>query len=210
MRMPAETGGDFKPAPAGTHRAVCVSVVDLGSHMEQFQGQPAKMKRKVRVSWELSDEPMDNGKPFIVGKKYTLSSNEKATFRLHLEAWRGKRFEPHDFGPGGFEPKRLLGAPCLLNITHDERDGKTYANVAGISPMVKGMDKPAPAGDLVYFSMEEPADPDGKMAAAFASLPEYWQNEIKKSPEFADWSTGAPPRPTDRNPPPPDDSDIPF
>ena len=39
MPIIAKTGGDFTPAPAGTHAAVCVDVIDLGVIEVNYQGK---------------------------------------------------------------------------------------------------------------------------------------------------------------------------
>jgi hypothetical protein len=36
----------------------------------------------------------------------------------------------------------LLGDACLLNVVHTEKDGHTYANIQGASPLPKGMTAP--------------------------------------------------------------------
>ena len=90
-------GGSFTPVPAGSHLAVCYRIIDLGTQKVVFQNEN-KFLRKVMVSWELPDEKMDDGRPFVISKRYTWSMHEKATLRKHLEAWRGKGFSEEDFG----------------------------------------------------------------------------------------------------------------
>ena len=36
----------------------------------------------------------------------------------------------------------LLGEACLLNVVHTEKEGNTYANIQGASPLPKGMIAP--------------------------------------------------------------------
>ena len=207
MRLPPETStGDFAPAPAGTHVAICTQVIDLGTVTESFQGGPPKPKRKVRIAWELSGESMSDGRPFLVGKTYTFSSDPKATLRHNLESWRGKPFEPTDFGPEGFDVRRLLGVPCLLNVVHAEREGKKWAAIAAIMPLAKGMAKPTMVGEALFFSMDEAAFDE----ATYAKLGEYWRTRIAETPEYKHWHvTGGKPA-SDLSPPPPGDDDISF
>jgi hypothetical protein len=126
---------EFTPAPAGLHQAVCVDVVDLGM-LEVTYGGKTKQQHKVRVVWQI-DESMDDGKRFIVQKRYTLSLSEKATLRKDLESWRGKPFTRDE--EMGFDLERLIGVNCFLNVVHASRDGKTYANVASVVPLKRGM-----------------------------------------------------------------------
>ncbi len=128
-------GDDFQPAPAGTYRAVCVDVIDKGIVEVTYQGK-TKRQHKVSVAW-LIDEKRDDGKPYLVFKRYTLSLNEKATLRKDLESWRGKAFTRDE--EMGFDVEAVLGANCLLNVQHQKKGDKTYANVVSVMPLMKGM-----------------------------------------------------------------------
>ena len=79
----------FTPTPEGLHQAVCVDVVDLG-----LVDGPWGAKPTVELRWELDLANEETGRPFLVSKRYTLSLNEKATLRQHLQAWRGRAFTP--------------------------------------------------------------------------------------------------------------------
>lgn len=176
-------GGDFKPAPTGTHRALCVGVIDLGTQTTNFQNKDGSPKtaHQIRLTWQLCDEFMDDGRPFALSKDYTFSTHEKATFRKDLEAWRGKKFEEADFGPGGFEPKNLLNKGCLLTVVHTDKGDKTYANVAGVSGMPKGMGKPQEIADPIYLSL----DLGEFNQQTFEGLSDYLKDRIRKAPEYA-------------------------
>ncbi len=131
----AGSGKVFKPCPAGVHDAVCAFVVDLGfEYSEQYQ----KESRKVAIVWEIN-EPADDGKPYMISKRYTLSLNEKAALRAHLEGWRGSKFTDEQLK--GFDLEVLIGKQCQLQIIHNERDGKTYSNIQTVLP--KGKHSPA-------------------------------------------------------------------
>lgn len=135
-------GGDFKRVPVGVFAARCWSMVDLGTQRVEYQGE-AKLQRKVQIGWELFGED-ENGEPLVIdglpmtiSKRYTLSLSPKSKLRPDLEAWRGRPFT--DDEAKGFDLHALIGAPCMLNITHTERNGKTYSNVASITPLPKQM-----------------------------------------------------------------------
>lgn len=147
----SETGTEFTPAPAGTHQGVCVDVVDLGLVKTQW-GE----KRMVRVVWQI-DETMDTGKRFIVQRRYTASLNEKAALRHDLEAWRGRPFTADELKQ--FDVENVLSANALLNIVHQTKEGKTYANVKSLSPILKTMTKLEPTADYVRVQDREPETP---------------------------------------------------
>lgn len=135
-------GGDFKRVPVGVFAARCWSMVDLGTQRVEFQGE-VKLQRKVQIGWELFGED-ENGEPLVIdglpmtiSKRYTLSLSPKSKLRPDLEAWRARPFTEEE--AKGFDLHKLIGASCMLNITHTERNGKTYSNVASITPLPKQM-----------------------------------------------------------------------
>ena len=75
-------GRDFTPAPEGLQRAICADVVDLGMEESQWGA-----KHKVRVYWQLEERDED-GRRFIVVKKYTLSLHRKSSLCADLTSWR--------------------------------------------------------------------------------------------------------------------------
>jgi hypothetical protein len=131
----SDSGKDFQPAPPGVHQAVCVDVVDLGILEVTYKGE-TKKQHKVNLAWQINED-RDDGKPYLVFKRYTLSLSEKATLRKDLESWRGRKFTRDE--EMGFDLENVIGVNCLLNITHNQVGDKTYANVVSIMPLAKGM-----------------------------------------------------------------------
>ena len=180
MKWSDSGGGDFEQAPAGTHVARCVRLIDIGTQFGEYQGKPNAL-RKVVVTWELPNELMTEGdfrgKPFLVNKWYTASLGEKANLRKDLVNWRGREFTDEELR--GFEAKKILGTTCMLSLTPNEK-GKV--RVTGVMKLPKGSDAPQQINPSIYFSLER----DEFNQATFDSLSEFWQGEIKKSPEWAD------------------------
>lgn len=180
MFLPKPEGGDFTPPPAGTHIATCYRVVDLGTQLVEFNGE-TKKQRKVMLSWELPDELMDDGRPFTINKRYTYSGHEKAQLRKDLESWRGAPFQDADFGPGGFDIRKVIGVPCLLSIVHEtNKMGKLFANITAVVKPPKGTARPALVNTPTTFSLDE-FDPH-----TFHDFPDWLKTVIMKSPEYAD------------------------
>lgn len=142
---------EFTPAPPGVHQGVCVDVIDKGILEVTYAGK-TKQQHKISIAWQI-DERRDDGKRFLVYKRYTLSLNEKATLRKDLEGWRGRAFTRDE--EMGFDVENVLGVNCLLNIQHNQVADKTYANVVSIMPLVKGMAKIA-ANDYIREVDREP------------------------------------------------------
>lgn len=172
-------GGDFEITPEGVHNAVCIAVIDIGTQASSYQGKE-KQTPKILVRWEI-DELMEDGRPFMVQQRYTASMHEKATLRKHLEAWRGKKFTDAELGPGGFSMNKLLGAGCQLQIVHEENNGKTYANIASIMKLSKGMKALEPTVDPILLDLESAATFDKDV---WESLSDNMKEIIAKSPEY--------------------------
>jgi hypothetical protein len=140
MPIIAKAGAAFTPAPAGTHAAVCVDVIDLGMIEVTYQGKTQR-KHKIVIAWQI-DEDRDDGKPFLVRRRYTCSLHEKATLRRDLESWRGRAFSDQELQ--AFDIENLLSVGCLINVIHESRNGSTYANVASVMRLPEGMTAPTP------------------------------------------------------------------
>lgn len=185
-------GGDFSPAPQGTHLAICNMVVDLGKQRGEYQGTP-NIKHKVYIRWELPHERLKwtdrDGKeqegPRVVSKTYTVSLHENSALRADLVGWRGRNFTPEE--EAAFDISKLLGVPCMITIVHKESAGKTFANVQSVSGVPKGMDRPqsCEVSPLLY---------DDENTMSWDRLPEWLQkkiqeqvqDEVRTSPQYAD------------------------
>lgn len=187
MLLPPKNEIEFELSPAGSHIAVCYRAIDLGTQKVEYKGQ-SKLQRKIMLSWELCDEFMTKGKneglPFSIHKKYTLSSSDKATLRADLESWRGKPFSDEDFG--SFEIGKLLGIGCMIGIIHNENNGKTYANIKSIMRLPKGIVAKTPINPIIYFSLTDFKQDvydclSENLKATIALSPEY--QSLKRMPD---------------------------
>ena len=143
----------FTPIPSGTIQAICIWCYDIGTHETQFGTEEPKMKQKVIITFEVQSERIEiDGEdlPRVISHTYNLSLHEKAILCKHLEGFRGKVFTEEE--KKGFDLTTILGHNCLLNITHNESNGKTYANISSISPLMKGMPKLTPETPIRWYS----------------------------------------------------------
>lgn len=176
----------FELAPEGMHVARCYRIIDCGTVMDRKFGKP---KRLGWIFWELPATNRNAGKtgdlvgPFTVGKRYTLSHNEKAILRLDLESWYGRRFDTRVLDErGGIAIEKLVGRAALLNIVHSE-DGQ-YANVVSVNPLPDGMQCP-PAVNPPFIFGFDPYEP-----GVFAKLSDRMQEFIKGSAEWQKINNG--------------------
>lgn len=177
--LPSPNESTFTPVPEGNHIAVCYRVVDLGTQRGEWKGKE-KHQRKLLVSWEIPDEKMDDGRPFTIGQRFTWSMSEKANLRHVLESWRGRVFTDEDFGPNGFDIKNIIGVGCMLNVVHAGSNGKTYANIASVAKLPKGMTSPAPSNQRTYVWLSR-EEFDRKN---FDGLSDSLKTIIQAAPEF--------------------------
>ena len=175
----------FKLPPAGSHLGRLYRILDLGTQKVEWQGA-IKMQRKLMFSFELHGEDNEgqplttnDGKPLMISKRYTMSLGEQSTLRKDLESWRGKKFTPEELQ--GFDLNVLLGKFAMCNVTHNDREGKTYANLSGLSQVPAALKKlPEPTGvnELFILSLDEFDQ------AKFDSLSDGLKEVIKKSAEW--------------------------
>jgi hypothetical protein len=192
MFLPEPSGKSFAPAPAGNHIAICYRFLDLGTQAVEWQGQQ-KLQHKVMISWELPNETIPDGElagqPYSIHQRYTWSMSEKATLRKHLESWRGRAFGTEDFvGPKRFDIKNIVGKPCMLQVVHATKDGKTYSNIAAVAAMPKGMAAPEMVNEAVFLGLT----PDEFRDDVFNSLSDRLRETIQASPEYKSLIGGEP------------------
>lgn len=143
-----ETGEKFENAPAGTHLARCIGLIDVGTHTSEWKGNPIR-RRQMILKWELPLELRKDEQPFVVSEFYTMSLSEKANLRKDLVNWRGKEFTQKELE--GFDLRNILGVGCQVTITEKE-NGKI--KVTGVTGLPKGVDLPEQHNPSVYFDLD--------------------------------------------------------
>lgn len=177
MQIPFSSNKPSTPAPEGAHPARLVRVVDLGTQISTFQDKEISA-RKLSLAWELYGEKMEDGRPFMVSERYTMSLNEKSSLHKLLASWLGKEFDKASQA-GTFDFSSLLGRACLVTVNHKvSKTGSVFAKLAGVTQLPKGLMAETQCNPSVMFDLSKP-DMD-----IYAGLPRWQQEEIAKSPEF--------------------------
>lgn len=156
-------GGDFTPAPEGTHFGVCDMVVDLGHQRTTYMGAET-IKKQVYIRWQVPAQRIewtdaDGNKregPMVIGKIYTASLADKANLRKDLQSWRGKVFTDPELK--GFDISRLLSVGATITVTHKESNGRTFANIASVGGIPVGIQPPQVDGQTVLFDDDHPGN----------------------------------------------------
>jgi len=153
----------------------------MGTHTTTWQGQE-KSQQKVRLTFELPNELAEfNGetKPMVMGAEYTVSLADLSKLKPIIEGLVGRKLtdaEKANFSKEEFE--KLLGKSCMISVVHNESDGNTYANIATVSPLLKGVTVPEQINPSVIYDIAQGED------ETFAKLPEFMQKKIRLSHEF--------------------------
>lgn len=183
------SGNNFEPIEAGSYPARCYSMIHIGTVNENFQGE-IKTMNKVRITFELPTElkvfKEENGEqPHVISKEFTLSLHEKATLRAFLKNWRGQDFTEDE--ARSFDIEKLIGAPCMLNITHKKsKDGtKTYAEIGSVSKLPKGLECPAQINPSYIWTYEDFDE------VKFSKIPEFLRQKMVTSFEYIHATTVA-------------------
>lgn len=194
---------------AGMHIARCYKMVQIGTVSENVLGTMTVMQ-KVRIGWEFPEmtkvfKEGDQPKPLVFEQEYTLSMGEKSNLRKMLTSWRGKPFSDEE--AKSFDITKLLGVPCLLNITHKQAKSdatKLYEQISSITPLMKGQICPPQINQTFVLSY------DDFDQTKFDSLPDFIKDKMKSSTEYASMTA----KPGDFIPhtstSPEDDDDLPF
>ena len=169
-------GVNFELCPAGSFRAICTSITDLGFHEQNWQGEKVRDVRKLRLSFELCDEEKTDGSPFYASREVTLSLNEKAALRAIVDGWNGKAMTDAE-AKDGIDLGSYLGRAAMLSITHKQSlSGNTYAAISSVSSLPKGFTEvEKPTAPLELFNM----DGDRKeWQIQYDDFPEWLQGKI--------------------------------
>ena len=169
--------------PSGNYIARCYKMIEIGTVEEVINGDK-KIMHKVRIGWELPTElkvfDKEKGEqPLVIDKEFTLSMHEKSALRAALKAWRGKDFTEEE--ARCFDITKLIGVPCMINIIHkpSKKDpSKVYEEIAGITPMPKGVPCPEQINRNFILSYDEFDE------ELFNMLPDFIKNKMMTSVEY--------------------------
>ncbi len=173
----SDSGGkDFDPVPEGSRLAICDMFVDLGMQDSNYNGQQ-KTQHKIYLRWQIpslrlkyTKDDVEHEGPMAIGSKFTLSLHEKAALRKILQSWRGRAFTPDELKK--FDVTTILGAPCLITVTHAPKDGGgVYANVGAVAKLPPGVPAPTLEGEKLLY--------DADNLGTFEKLRPWLQEAIK-------------------------------
>jgi hypothetical protein len=169
------TSSNFEQVEPGTHAARLIRIIDLGTQESTFNGQDTTARR-VLFAFELVNEPMSDGRPFMVSRTDRASLHEKSALRRDLEAWSGRMISREQ--ERSFDIRSLLGKAVQVTVAETETGKRKVTALAGV---VRGMNVPVAQNAELYFAL----DPDEFNEDTLDQVPEYWRRLIMASPEYA-------------------------
>ena len=161
---------------AGVYSAIGSMIIDLGIQKNEKFG---KSQRKFRLVWNIVGEEVEiNGEkyPRTMSKEYSFSLGEKSNLRRDLQAWRGKAFTEEELR--GFLLVNILNKGCQLQIINEEKNGKTYNNIASIVSLPKGT-KLDELEETTVFDIEDKATWEN-----WSKVPTWLREQIKKAENY--------------------------
>lgn len=178
MVVKSEGNSEIKQLEPGVYTGIATSIIDLGVQENTMFGNK---QRKAIIVWNIVGETVkvnDEILPRVMSKEYTMSLGEKSTLRKDLEAWRGKPFTTEELK--GFDLRNILNVPCQLQINQQDKNGKTYVNIAAIMAIPKGM-KVEPITDTYVFDIDE-----SETWNNYDKIPNWIKEKIKKALNLAE------------------------
>lgn len=164
------------PVPMdGVQLGVIVQVVDLGVQPGSvYQGEKKPDERQIRLTYELPNDVHEfdgEEKPLLISETFKFSGHEKSTCYKRINT-----IDPGLKLTGG-DYANLIGKAVMVQIVHKDGKGKhvgrVFANVAAVSPLMRGMSGPDSTFNPVYFY-----SPDSHDEEVWGKMPEFLQNIV--------------------------------
>lgn len=156
---------EYPLIPAGTHVGVIYKFMNMGTRYQLFKGV-MKDYPDTLISFTIeTDEEHEftfkneDGteekvmKPLVISKEFTLSMSAKSNLRPFVEGVIGVKLTDEE--AGAFDLEDLIGRAFLVSIVHkaSAKDGRIFANIAGTSPLMKGMQTPVLVNKTQVFDI---------------------------------------------------------
>lgn len=161
FNKPSGNGQPREQIPEGTYAARCYGIAELGAQTSEYLGE-VKQGPEIMFFFEIPSETITYEKdgeqvtaPRVINQRLKNSMHEKAKMRAFLGAWRGKPFSDEEAVK--FSPEKIIGSVCQISIAHNK---KGYANIAAISPLMKGIVVDPQVNPTINFGIDDLYNPE--------------------------------------------------
>jgi len=186
MKAPKNETKERELVPVGNHVARLYNIMYLGTLETPYLNDDGTKKEqyKVRLTFELPNELREFGEdkkelPMVISKECTFSmykGTHTAILRTIAHALIGESLKDEE--AESFDIDELLGKACMVEVSHEEYDGNTYAKAVGFGSIPKGMTVPAQVNDNHVVSVHDSKIED------IEKLPEFLKKKITASKEY--------------------------
>ena len=163
-----DSNGNYEMIPTGLHPGILIWIVDLG-----HQETPWGWKKRVMFTFELPKQviEIDRGyEPKVISIELSPVLHEKSNLTRLLTGWFGKA--PDE----GFNLRKLVGRHAMVNIAHQTKGDKTYANISSLTAPTDECKQFKSSNDEIVFEFGVDQLPQ--------SLPEWIRVKVMRSREW--------------------------
>lgn len=176
--------------PHGNNLGIVYGIIDLGTHMESFEGKAAEPKRKIKIMFEHPQlkqrfyEEDVAPRSTVSSFEGTYNTGPKSKVRALIHAVEGRAITDKD--AYSYPLNRLLGARVNVIVQHTPKKSDPnsfYEKVTGVTS-AQGMIIPAdfhPENPYLYFYIDK--DGNNFRTKNFADLPFFFRKQIMESDE---------------------------
>ena len=122
-------------APKGTFLATCIEVEErYGVERRKFESEETEVVDL--TTFYFGFRAKEGGLRIVRSKPMKISGHEKSALVKFVTTWLGEAPKT------GFDTTSLFGKGAQLTVTHTiAANGKTYANISAIAPVMEGLEK---------------------------------------------------------------------
>ncbi len=198
---PKNSTTNYKPrpiAPEGKHIARNYGVIDLGTQMVSFQGNPPEPKSIVLLMFEFPKllHVFDEAKgpqPLVISQEYTNIASNKSKICKVLKAWRKLKDLPKQL-----DLKKYHGKWCEIKIEHKPNRTDPEIIYANIYDGGRGIDALSDEQKAIIPKLQTVPglnkniwlDFDNFDWNVYNELPEFIQKKIQQAKEWTAISAG--------------------
>jgi hypothetical protein len=149
---PGSGTGDYTPVPEGTYQAIVQNLFFIGTQPSLNPKYKPAQKLVIRF---IIDEPLgeQSDKFYSISTTVGFSLSEKSGLTKLFKPVLGSGWPPEG---GTLDPETLLNLRVMVTITHTAKGDKTYANVASLGRLPRGMAPFDPNCDIFAWSYDDP------------------------------------------------------
>lgn len=153
----------------GTHNAVCVQVIDVGT--QESSNPEWEPQHQVYLVFQLVDEETSAGKPVLLSRPFNYVASSRSNLSKTLDAWLG-------VDAAEFDLDECLGEPCLVSVKHNETKKGVFANITSVTKPTKGSKIRKPSVDVFSLWLDEDFDEE-----IYEELSDFYKLKIASSDE---------------------------